>query len=78
MVLRDMEKNSVVPLRNGKVCSVHMLKSKDHEYYALNQQEYKAALHMEESSDKEKKVLLQSKYQSKNGSKKGIIVDISY
>ena len=36
--------NSVVPLRNGKVCSVHMLKSKDHEYYALNHKN-KAALY---------------------------------
>ena len=55
-----------------------MLKSKGHEYYALNQQEYKEALHMEESSDKGKESTIAAKYQSKNGSQKGIIVNISY
>ena len=66
--------NSVVPLRNGKVCSVHMLKSKGHEYYALNQQEYKEALHMEESSDKGKESTIAANIRAKMDHRKGLLL----
>lgn len=66
--------NSVVPLRNGKVCSVHMLKSKGHEYYALNQQEYEEALHMEESSDKGKESTIAANIRAKMDPRKGLLL----
>ena len=43
--------NSVVPVKPD-VCSIHMLKSKGHEYFALNFDEYKKALEIEENSEK--------------------------
>lgn len=44
--------NSVIPLYGGKVCSLHMLKSKGHEYYSLERDDYEEALRMEAEADK--------------------------
>ena len=44
--------NSVIPLRDGKVCSVHMLKSKGQEYYDLKKSEYDSAMSLEDNTDK--------------------------
>lgn len=44
--------NSVMSLRDGKVGSIHMLKSKGHEYFALNQEAYDEALKLEKNSIK--------------------------
>lgn len=66
--------NSVMPLRDGKVCSVHMLKSKGHEYFALNQEEYDEAMRMEENSIKGNESTTAANIRSKMNPEKGLLL----
>lgn len=66
--------NSVVPLRDGKVCSVHMLKSKGHEYFALNQEQYEEAMRIEESSDRGKEKTIAANIRSKMNPEQGLLL----
>ena len=66
--------NSVVPLRDGKVCSVHMLKSKGHEYFALSQKEYEDALKIGRVSDKGNEDTIAANIRAQMDPKKGLLL----
>ena len=66
--------NSVVPLKNGEVCSVHMLKSKGHEYFALDRAKYEEALRIEKTSDKGKESTIAANIRSKMDRTKGLLL----
>lgn len=72
-IIRNGE-NSVVPLKNGKVCSVHMLKSKGHEYFALDREKYEEALKIEKTSDKGDESTIAANIRSKMDRTKGLLL----
>lgn len=62
-IIRNGE-NSVAQVRSD-VCSIHMLKSKGHEYFALNKKQYDEALEMEQNSDKGKEKTIAANIRAK-------------
>lgn len=66
--------NSVIPLKDGKVCSLHMLKSKGHEYFALDRDAYEEALRMESDDDKGDYKSIAEHIRSKMDPRKGLLL----
>lgn len=66
--------NSIVPLENGRVCSVHMLKSKGQEYYALDAEKYRDAIEMEKNAVKGNEKAVAATIRAKMNPKKGLLL----
>lgn len=66
--------NSVRTLKDGKVCSVHMLKSKHNEYYALSKIEYDKAIDIEKNSQKENESTIAANIRAKMDVRKGLLL----
>lgn len=66
--------NSVIPLKDGKVCSLHMLKSKGHEYFSLDKEEYDLAMRLEEAAEKGEYKSIAEHIRSKMNPTKGLLL----
>ncbi len=66
--------NSVIYYPDKKVCSVHMLKSNEHEFFGLNNQEYEYALVMKEKARKNNEKAISAKIRAQMDPAKGLML----
>ena len=71
--LRRSGENSVV-CPDEKVCSIQMLKSKGHEYFALNNDEYNKAMELESKTEKGKEKTVSACIRAQMDGRKGLLL----
>lgn len=72
--LRRSGENSVVLSPDEKVCSIQMLKSKGHEYFALNNDEYNKAMEIESKTEKGKEKTVSACIRAQMDGRKGLLL----